>query len=94
MKTILENKNISYIQKTIITYIGYSNGSIMLDYDLNVDPRFNHKITDILNEMNLLYATPNNTENDLLKIELPFSNLDGSIAEVQVPRSTSQFQSK
>lgn len=61
---------------------------------MNIDPRFNHMITDILFLMNDLYATPNKLDNDLLKLQLPFENEDGSKIIARVPQTTSQFQSK
>lgn len=51
-------------------------------------------ITDILFLMNDLYATPNKLDNDLLKLQLPFENEDGSKIIARVPQTTSQFQSK
>lgn len=44
--------------------------------------------------MNELYATPDNLDNDLLKLGLPFDNEDGSKVTVKVPETTSRFQSK
>ena len=51
-------------------------------------------MSDIQKLMNNLYAIPNNSKNELLNIILPFGNINESEIIVQVPTTTSQFQSK
>ena len=68
--------------------------TMMLDYEFTLDPRFNQNILQVQNNMNYLFANPNNKDNPLLNLKLPFKNIDNTMSFPIVPISSSQFQSK
>lgn len=71
-----------------------NENSIYVDYELNLDPRYNQNVSYLQNLMNSLYATPSNQNNTLLNVTLPFTN-DANTPPmlVYVPNSTSKFLS-
>ncbi|RNA31945.1 hypothetical protein BpHYR1_051287 [Brachionus plicatilis] len=76
LEIFTENENVTFIQQILVTNLFYNISSLLVDYDLNIDPRFNEKIADILFLMNDLYATPNKSDKEFSRLKLPLENED------------------
>lgn len=68
-----------------------------IDYQVDLNPNYvrNEVETKLIQaKMNELFATSNYSNNSLLRIKLPFINMNGLDMVTTVPESTSQFQCK
>ena len=71
----------------------HADSSLLVDYEFFLDPRYNKDIISIQTTLNSLFASPENIKNQLLKIKLPFENIDNTLPIVIVPSTTSKFNS-
>ena len=68
-----------------------------IDYQVDLNPNYIRNKDEAMSFkfiMNDYFATPTNSYNYLLRVKLPFANMNGIDMMTTVPESTSQFRCK